>query len=230
MPGNQNGTFPFNRRSTAFAADYLACQLRGCLEGWQTWLVNTGTGTYRPGALWGCVGAWYAGEWRSAEAVGYVERVRAELARADLADAGVPALPARVRPRAGVRAGQLSAGRAARIGYLGPCPTRRFRGWLVVARSGRWKYDREIVVEMHHGMRARPEGNGRRRAAKSMRIGNVRLSGERDVDRRVASRRPTRTRGGAGRRRSRRPSSPRGRPRPPAGGSSAPRTGRWPRR
>ncbi len=79
MPGNQNGTFPFNRRSTAFAADYLASQLRGCLEGWQTWLVNTGTGTYRPGALWGCVGAWFAGEWRSQEALAYVERVRAEL-------------------------------------------------------------------------------------------------------------------------------------------------------
>ncbi len=69
MPGNQNGTFPFNRESTAFAADYLASQLRGCLEGWQTWLGNTGTGTYRRGALWGCVGAWFAGEWRSTRPV-----------------------------------------------------------------------------------------------------------------------------------------------------------------
>lgn len=79
MPGNQNGTFPFNRQSTAFAVDYVASQLRGCLEGWQTWLGNTGTGAYRAGALWGCVGAWYAGEWNSAEAVGYIDRVRAEL-------------------------------------------------------------------------------------------------------------------------------------------------------
>ena len=38
MPDNQNGTFPFNRNSTAFAVDYLASQLRGCDEGWEHWL------------------------------------------------------------------------------------------------------------------------------------------------------------------------------------------------
>jgi hypothetical protein len=79
MPGNQNGTFPFNRRSTAFAADYLASQLRGCYEGWQWWLSNTGTRDYEAGRLWDCVGAWYAGEWRSEEALGYIDRVKTEL-------------------------------------------------------------------------------------------------------------------------------------------------------
>lgn len=79
MPDNQNGTFPFSRNSTAFALDYLASQLRGCYEGWEYWLRDTGTGTYRKGDLWGCVGAWYAGEWRTARALGYVGRVRREL-------------------------------------------------------------------------------------------------------------------------------------------------------
>jgi hypothetical protein len=38
MPDNQNGTFPFNRDSTAFALDYLGSLIRGCCEGWVTWL------------------------------------------------------------------------------------------------------------------------------------------------------------------------------------------------
>jgi hypothetical protein len=79
LPGNQNGTFPFSRESTAFAADYLASQLRGCYEGWQWWLSNTGTRDYGSGRLWGCVGAWYAGEWRTEEALAYIDRVRGEL-------------------------------------------------------------------------------------------------------------------------------------------------------
>ena len=78
MPGNQNGTFPFNRDSTAFAMDYLGSFLRGCQEGWVLWLGNNGD-TYRPGMLWDCVGVWYAGSWRSDLADDYVRRVRAEM-------------------------------------------------------------------------------------------------------------------------------------------------------
>jgi hypothetical protein len=77
-PDNQNGTFPFNRDSTAFAVDYLAAHLRGCYEGWESWLDNTGTEKYARGDLWGCVGAWYAGGWHSAAADGYIDRVRHE--------------------------------------------------------------------------------------------------------------------------------------------------------
>jgi hypothetical protein len=76
MPGNQNGTFPFNRNSTAFAVDYLASQLRGCYEGWQMWLAQTGTRRYAAGDMWGCVGAWYAGEWHSAIADDYISMVQ----------------------------------------------------------------------------------------------------------------------------------------------------------
>lgn len=79
MKGNQNGTFPFNRNSTAFAVDYLAADLRGCYEGWEPWLDGTGPAPYTKGDLWGCVGSWYAGEWRTDRARGYAGRVRREL-------------------------------------------------------------------------------------------------------------------------------------------------------
>jgi len=78
MPGNQNGTFPFVRQSTAFALDYLAAHLRGCYNGWERWLENTGA--YVAGDIWGCVGGWYAGAWQTAAAQGYIARVQESLA------------------------------------------------------------------------------------------------------------------------------------------------------
>ena len=76
FPGNQNGTFPFNRDSTAFAVDYLAASLRGCVEGWEPWLGTTGRRPYRRGEVWGCVGSWYAGAWRTPPAREYIALVR----------------------------------------------------------------------------------------------------------------------------------------------------------
>jgi hypothetical protein len=76
-PGNQNGTFPFTRDSTAAAADYWGAYIRGCYEGWAVWLKNTGTHTYAAGDLWGCVGSWFTGDWHSAAANGYIARVQA---------------------------------------------------------------------------------------------------------------------------------------------------------
>jgi hypothetical protein len=76
-PDHHNGTFPFNRDSTAFAADYLGAVLRGCYEGWVTWLLHVGA-AYEAGDLHGCVGLWFAGEWHSAAADGYAARVGAE--------------------------------------------------------------------------------------------------------------------------------------------------------
>jgi hypothetical protein len=75
-PGNQNGTFPFARDSTAFAFDYVASQLRGCFQGWEYWLKNTGTKDYAAGDIWGCVGAWYAGAWHTTAADAYIARVQ----------------------------------------------------------------------------------------------------------------------------------------------------------
>jgi hypothetical protein len=78
MPHNQNGTFPFNRDSTAFAFDYVGAFLRGCTEGWMPWLHNTGP--YRRGDLTGCVGVWYGGAWRSRTARQYIARVESVVA------------------------------------------------------------------------------------------------------------------------------------------------------
>jgi hypothetical protein len=69
-PGNQNGTFPFDRDSTAFAVDYLGSYLRGCYEGWITWLHP------HAGDMRGCVGSWYSGDWHSSAADNYVRRVK----------------------------------------------------------------------------------------------------------------------------------------------------------
>jgi hypothetical protein len=79
MPDNQNGTFPFNRNSTAFAVDYIGGYLRGCYEGWITWLSDSGPGVYAAGDLWGCVGSWYSGDWRSSAALNYIGLVQGEL-------------------------------------------------------------------------------------------------------------------------------------------------------
>jgi hypothetical protein len=60
------GIFPWNRDSTAAAVDVLGGWLRGCYEGWVWWLREHGNrsrGVYQAGNLWGCVGAWYSGNW-----------------------------------------------------------------------------------------------------------------------------------------------------------------------
>ena len=72
---NQNGTFPFQRNSTAFAADYYASQIRGCYNGWE-WQLGR---EYHAGDLWGCVGAWYSGLWHDSAGDAYAARVREEL-------------------------------------------------------------------------------------------------------------------------------------------------------
>jgi hypothetical protein len=60
------GIFPWNRDSTAAAVDVLGGWLRGCYEGWVWWLRDHGNrshGVYHGGDLWGCVGAWFSGNW-----------------------------------------------------------------------------------------------------------------------------------------------------------------------
>lgn len=60
------GIFPWNKESTAAAVDVLGGWLRGCYEGWVWWLRDHGNlsrGVYHAGNIWGCVGAWYSGNW-----------------------------------------------------------------------------------------------------------------------------------------------------------------------
>jgi hypothetical protein len=75
-PGLQNGTFPFTRDSTAAAVDYWGSYMRGCYNGWASWLKQTGTGTYAAGDIWGCIGSWYSGDWHSSAANGYISHVQ----------------------------------------------------------------------------------------------------------------------------------------------------------
>ena len=86
-PDNQNGTFPFNRDSTAFVVDYLGAYLRGCYEGWASWLTRTS------GDLGGCVGSWYAGDWHSSTADGYAARVKGEIDSRPWLDASFASMP-----------------------------------------------------------------------------------------------------------------------------------------
>ncbi len=60
------GIFPWNRDSTAASVDSLGGWLRGCDEGWVWWLRDHGNrsrGVYAAGDIWGCVGAWFSGNW-----------------------------------------------------------------------------------------------------------------------------------------------------------------------
>ena len=71
---------PLSSRYTAFNADYYGGILRAYFDGRQTWLndVERG-GRYRAGDLWGSVGAWYAGRWRTEAAMGYIRVVQRTL-------------------------------------------------------------------------------------------------------------------------------------------------------
>ncbi len=83
-PNNNNGTFPHNRDSTAFATEYTASWLRGCYEGWVSWLSDWGNvsrGRYRAGDIWGCVGAWFSGDWHDDAAERYISTVKGFMAR-----------------------------------------------------------------------------------------------------------------------------------------------------
>ena len=68
------GIFPWNHESTAASVDVLGGWLRGCYEGWVWWLHQHGNrsrGIYHAGDLWGCVGAWYSGNWHDGPAGGH---------------------------------------------------------------------------------------------------------------------------------------------------------------
>jgi autotransporter family porin len=71
------GTYPTAQRSTSFNADYASAWQRACFDGDFTWLRNG----YRAGDVWGCVGAWYSGNWYDAGAVSYIARVKDHLAK-----------------------------------------------------------------------------------------------------------------------------------------------------
>ncbi len=69
------GSWPYSQLHTAFNVDYSLAVLRGCYEGWVTYLGNG----YGPGDLWGCVGWHYSGDWKNDVALDYVRGVERHL-------------------------------------------------------------------------------------------------------------------------------------------------------
>jgi len=71
---------PLSAKYTAFNADYYGAILRAYYDGRQEWLNDVERGErYRAGDLWGSVGSWYAGRWRTAAALDYIRRVQQTL-------------------------------------------------------------------------------------------------------------------------------------------------------
>lgn len=71
-------TYPLAKDSTAYNVDYSLAWLRACYEGaFGHWLENG----YAAGDEWGCVGAWFSGNWYDSGARHYIEGVRQHLAK-----------------------------------------------------------------------------------------------------------------------------------------------------
>ena len=71
---------PLSSKYTAFNADYYGGILRAYYDGRQTWLNDVERGErYGAGDIWGSVGSWYAGRWRTREAMGYIHLVQRTL-------------------------------------------------------------------------------------------------------------------------------------------------------
>jgi len=64
------GTYPWSALSTAYNADWAMGVWRACYEGLMYY------GPESRGDLWGCVGAWYSGDWHDSGAERYIHRVR----------------------------------------------------------------------------------------------------------------------------------------------------------
>lgn len=81
-------TFPLSRDSTAYNVDYSLAWRRACYEGEFTWLNGSSKGGgYAKGDEWGCVGAWFSGDWYDGDenvpysgALPYIKEVKRRLA------------------------------------------------------------------------------------------------------------------------------------------------------
>jgi hypothetical protein len=85
-----HGGWPYTQNDTGLDADYWGARLRACLDGafynGGTWLYGGQTIAQiisahgEDYALWGCIGAWYSGNWYDAGAQSYISRVQSDLA------------------------------------------------------------------------------------------------------------------------------------------------------
>lgn len=78
------GGYPWSQRSTALNVDFYGAWIRSCFTGdfydGSDWLYG---GKRIRGDTWGCVGAWYSGDWHSGSAQDYVAQVKRLLAGKD---------------------------------------------------------------------------------------------------------------------------------------------------
>lgn len=73
----EQATWPGIADSTGMNADAAYAVWRSCYDGYETWLNNVPHGQpYHAGDLWGCVGRWFAGRWRTAPAYQYIAKVK----------------------------------------------------------------------------------------------------------------------------------------------------------
>ena len=75
------GTYPISQLSTAFNVDWSMAWQRSCFDGYFTWLGTQPESTrpYAAGDIWGCVGAWYSGNWYDSLAQSYIASVKHHL-------------------------------------------------------------------------------------------------------------------------------------------------------
>jgi hypothetical protein len=74
-------TWPMIHDSTAFNVDYALGYMRTCFEKLSTWLDNSPVGKpYVAGDEWGCVGAFYSGNWYDKGGSVYMQGVQDKLA------------------------------------------------------------------------------------------------------------------------------------------------------
>jgi hypothetical protein len=84
--------WPMSRDDTAFSAEYTYRSIRGCYEGWVTYLYDVtpvvGYARYHAGDIWGCIGWWYSGSWYDHGALTYIKKVKMYLANKQWLQAG----------------------------------------------------------------------------------------------------------------------------------------------
>lgn len=73
----ETSAWPTAGNSTAMNADTAYAIWRSCYDGYETWLNTVQRGSqYHKGDVWGCVGRWFAGRWRTAPALQYIAKVK----------------------------------------------------------------------------------------------------------------------------------------------------------
>jgi hypothetical protein len=81
------GGYPYTANDTGLNADFYAAQFRACLDGdFQGWLYGNQTAAQIVSSkgfdnlLWGCIGAWFSGDWYDSGATSYIASVQSILA------------------------------------------------------------------------------------------------------------------------------------------------------